>query len=69
MTDVLGLSTFGADAYPHQELDEQAHKESLAAEAIKFAEEADGSDDDDDDDDDEVHKEYLTNMVTNLVPY
>ena len=42
--------------------DEQAHKESLAAEAIKFAEEADGSDDDDDEDDDEVHKEYLTNM-------
>ena len=43
--------------------DEQAHKESLAAEAIKFAEEADGSDDEDDDeDDDEVHKEYLTNM-------
>ena len=39
---------------------------SLAAEAIKWTEEADGSDDEDDDEEDDevlVHKEYRTTMA------
>ena len=46
--------------------DEQAHMASLAAEAIKWTEEADGSDDEDDEEEDDevvVHKEYRTTMA------